>query len=248
MAIDQTIGERITGISSMATRHVLAELADAYQRQSGQRVAIVSVGGVDAVRRVQDGEPFDFVVLAADAIDRLAAAGRIDPGSRIDLARSGVAIAVAAGAPRPDIGNELAIRQAVRAARSIGYSTGPSGAHLARLFERWGIAETIAPRIVQPPPGIPVGTLVARGDVELGFQQLSELMHLPGIDVIGSLPPEIQVVTVFSAAVTTTSTQPEVANALLSFLASAEADAAKRRHGMEPACPQATSGYVATPT
>jgi molybdate transport system substrate-binding protein len=242
MAIDQTIDEPITGISSMATRQVLAELADVYQRQSGQRVAIVSVGGVDAVRRVQDGEPFDFVVLAADALDRLATAGRIDPGSRIDLARSGVAIAVAAGAPRPDIGNELAIRQAVLAARSIGYSTGPSGAHLARLFERWGIAETIAPRIVQPPPGVPVGTLVARGDVELGFQQLSELMHLPGIDVIGPLPPEIQVVTVFSAAVITTSTRPEAAKALLSFLTSGEAEAAKRRHGMEPACTRATSG------
>jgi molybdate transport system substrate-binding protein len=234
MAIDQTVGERITGISSMATRHVLAELAEDYQRQSGQRVDIVSVGGVDAVRRVQDGEPFDFVVLA-DAIDRLAATGRIDPGNRIELARSGVAIAVAAGAPRPDIGNELAIRQAVLAARSIGYSTGPSGAHLARLFGRWGIAETIAPRIVQAPPGIPVGTLVARGDVELGFQQLSELMHLPGIDVIGSLPAEIQVSTVFSAAVCTTSTRPEAAKALFSFLASPKADAAKLHHGMEPA-------------
>jgi molybdate transport system substrate-binding protein len=235
MVTDQVIGERITGISSMATRQVLAELADTYQLQSGQQVAIVSVGGVDAARRVQDGEPFDFVVLAADAIDRLTAAGRIDPRSRIGLARSGVAIAVAAGAPRPDIGNEPAIRQAVLAARSIGYSTGPSGAHLARLFDRWGIAETIASRIVQPPPGVPVGTLVARGDVELGFQQLSELMHLPGIDVIGSLPPEIQVVTVFSAAVCNASNCPAAAEAFLSFLASAEADPTKRRHGMEPA-------------
>ena len=235
MAIEQVVRERLTGISSMATRHVLAELADAYERHWGPRVVIESVGGVDAARRVLDGEPFDFVVLAADAIGRLAAAGKIDLASRIDLARSGVAIAVAAGAPRPDVGDELAIRQAVLAARSIGYSTGPSGAHLARLFERWGIAETIAPRIVQAPPGVPVGTLVARGDVDLGFQQLSELMHLPGIDVIGSLPREIQVVTVFTAAVCTRSTRPEGAHALLSFLASAEADAAKRRHGMEPA-------------
>ena len=235
MDTDQTTGEQITGISSMATRQVLAELADAYQRQSGQRVAIESVGGVDAARRVNEGEPFDFVVLAADAIDRLAAAGRIDSGSRTDLARSGVAIAVKAGAPRPDVGNELAVRQAVLAARSIGYSTGPSGVHLARLFERWGIAETIAPRIVKAPPGVPVGTLVARGEVELGFQQLSELMHLPGIDVIGSLPPEIEVVTVFSAAVCTASTDPAAARAFLSFLASPEADATKRRHGMEPA-------------
>jgi molybdate transport system substrate-binding protein len=103
------------------------------------------------------------------------------------------------------------------------------------LFERWGIADVIAPRVVQASPGVPVGTLVARGDVELGFQQLSELMHLPGIDVIGLLPPEIQVTTVFSAAVCTASSYPAAAEALLSFLASAEADAAKRRHGMEPA-------------
>jgi molybdate transport system substrate-binding protein len=227
--------ERIAGVSSMAMRHVLAELTDAYTQQSGQPVAIESVGGVDALRRVQGGEAFDVVVLAADAIEQLAAVGRVDPTSRIDLARSGVAMAVAAGAPRPDIASEAAIRDAVLRARTIGYSTGPSGAHLVRLFERWGIADAIAPRIVQASPGVPVGTLVARGDVELGFQQLSELMHLPGIDVIGLLPPEIQAATVFSAAVCTASNCPAAAKALLSFLASSEADAAKRRHGMEPA-------------
>jgi molybdate transport system substrate-binding protein len=225
----------ITGISSMAMRHVLAELGDVYARQAQQRVEIVSVGGVEAARRVQDGEAFDFVVLAADAIERLADAGRVDPGSRTDLARSGVAIAVAAGAARPDIGSESAVRDAIMKARSVGYSTGPSGAHLARLFERWGIADAIAARLVQAPPGVPVGALVARGDVELGFQQLSELMHLPGIDVIGALPPQIQVDTVFSAAICVASSCPAAAAALLSFLASAEAAATKRRHGMEPA-------------
>jgi molybdate transport system substrate-binding protein len=225
----------ITGISSMAMRHVLAELGAAYERQSGHPVAIVSVGGVDAARRVGDGEAFDFVVLAADAIEQLAAGGRVDPGSRTDLARSPVAIAVAAGATRPDISNESALREAVLRARSIGYSTGPSGAHLVGLFEHWGIADAIAPRIVRAPPGVPVGTLVARGDVELGFQQLSELMHLPGIEVIGLLPAQIQVATVFSAATCTASNRPAAAKALLLFLASPETDAAKRRHGMEPA-------------
>jgi molybdate transport system substrate-binding protein len=214
---------------------VLAELADAYEQRSRQRVVIVSVGGVEAARRVKDGEPFDFVVLAAEAIDQLASTGWVDPGSRTDLARSGVAIAVASGAQRPDVASEAAIRDAVLRARSIGYSTGPSGAHLVRLFERWGIAGAIAQRAVQAPPGIPVGTLVARGDVELGFQQLSELMHLPGIDVIGLLPPEIQVVTVFSAAVCTASNRGAGVRALFAFLGSPEADAAKRRHGMEPA-------------
>ena len=227
--------ERITGISSMAVRQVLADLSDGYARQSAHPVSIVSVGGVDALRRVKNGEAFDFVVLAADAIEQLAAVGRVDPASRIDLARSRIAIAVAAGARQPDIASESAVRDAVLHARTIGYSTGPSGAHLARLFERWGIADAIAPRIVQAPPGTPVGGLVAGGEVELGFQQLSELMHLPGIDVVGPLPAEIQAITMFSAAVCTASMRAAVARTLLSFLASPQANAAKRRHGMEPA-------------
>jgi molybdate transport system substrate-binding protein len=235
MDMGRTMSRQITGISSMATRQLLAELVEEYERRSGQRVVIESVGGVAAARRVEDGQAFDIVVLAADAIDRLAAAGLVDPGSRVDLARSGVAVAVTAGAPRPETGTEAGIRDAVLAARTIGYSTGPSGLHLTRLFERWGIADAIAPRIVQAPPGVPVGSLVARGDVELGFQQLSELMHLPGIDVVGTLPPEIQVITVFSAAVCPASQQQEAAKALLSFLASPQADAVKHCHGMEPA-------------
>jgi molybdate transport system substrate-binding protein len=228
-------GEPITGISSMAMRPVFSELGDAYRLQSGERVAIESVGGVDALRRVQSDETFDFVVLAADAIDQLAASGRVDPASRAALARSGIAVAVIAGAPRPDITSEAAVRSAVLNARKLGYSTGPSGAYLARLFGRWGIAETIAPRLVQAPPGVPVATLLARGDVELGFQQLSELMNAPGVDVIGALPPEIQAVTTFSGAICRTSKRPEAARAFLSFLASPAAVATKRRHGMEPA-------------
>jgi molybdate transport system substrate-binding protein len=235
MTLESRKVDPITGISSMAMRNVLAELGDAYERQSGQPVSVVSVGGVDAARRVDDGEAFDFVVLAADAIEQLAAGGHVDAGSRTDLARSAVAIAVAAGATRPDVSSESALRDAVLRARSIGYSTGPSGAHLVRLLERWGIADAIAPRIVQATPGLPVGMLVARGEVELGFQQLSELMHLPGIDVIGLLPAEIQAATVFSAAVCTAANCPAAAKALLSFLASPEADTTKRRHGMEPA-------------
>ena len=227
--------ERITGISSMATRQLLVELGDAYERQSGRQVTVESVGGVDALRRVRDGEAFDFIVLAANAIEDLAAAGRVDRATRTDLARSGIAIAIRAGAPRPDVSTESAVRNAVLQARSVGYSTGPSGVHLARLFERWGIAEAVAPRLAQAAPGIPVGTLVARGDVELGFQQLSELLHVPGIEVIGKLPSDIQAVTVFSAAVCTASKRPAEARALLSFLASPESDAAIRGHGMEPA-------------
>ena len=219
----------------MATRALLAALARAYQAHTGRGVALESVGGVDAAMRVQAGEAFDIVALAADAIDRLLAAGHLVPGSRVDLARSGVAIAVRARAPRPEIGSEDAIRRAVLAAGKIGTSTGPSGVELGRLFERWGIAAEIRDRIVTPPPGVPVGALIARGAVELGFQQLSELAHVDGVDVVGPLPAAIQIVTTFAAAVGACSTQPGAARALLDFMVSPVAAEAKRREGMEPA-------------
>jgi molybdate transport system substrate-binding protein len=225
----------ITGISSMATKGLLAELSEAYRRRSGAAVAIEAVGGVDAAKRVQAGEAFDVVVLAADAIDKLLAAGHLRPGSKVDLVRSGVSVAVRAGAPRPDIGSDSSLKQAVLAARTIGYSTGPSGVQLAKLFERWGIAEQLRDRIVTAPPGVPVGALVAKGEVELGFQQLSELMHLPGIDVLGPLPEPVQIVTTFSAGVGAQSAQPDAARALLQFMASPAAADAKQRQGMTPA-------------
>jgi len=226
---------KITGISSMATRQLLAELAGAYRSQGGPEVVFESVGGVDAARRVLAGELFDVVVLAADALAKLVAVGRVVAGSQADLVHSEVAIAVRAGAPRPDIGSESALRRAVLAARTIGYSTGPSGVALTELFERWGIAEAISQRTVQAPPGVPVGALVARGEVALGFQQLSELMHLEGIDVLGPMPPGVEIVTTFSAGLCAGSDRPEAVAALVAYLRSPAAAEAKRRHGMEPA-------------
>lgn len=226
---------KLTGISSMATRALLAELADGYQRHSGSVVWFESVGGVDAAKRVQAGENFDLVVLAADAIAKLADAGFVRPRSATALVHSGVAIAVQAGKPRPDIGSEAALKQAVLSARTVGYSTGPSGVALVKLFERWGIEEALRGRLVQAPPGVPVGSLVARGEVELGFQQLSELMHLPGIDVIGTMPAAVQIVTTFSAALCSTSTQPDAVHALLAFMSSPASADIKRRNGMDPA-------------
>jgi molybdate transport system substrate-binding protein len=225
----------LTLISSMATKQVLADLVDQFQQRSALRVAIESVGGVDAAKRVQAGEAFDIVVLAANAIDQLLQAGKLVEGSKVDLVVSGVAVAVPAGAPLPDISSEEAVKQAVLAAPTLGYSTGPSGVALARLFERWGIAEQIHGRIVQAPPGVPVGSLVAQGKVALGFQQLSELINLQGIHIVGPLPPAIQIDTVFSGAVAATSTDRAGARQVLEFMASHDAADAKRRQGMAPA-------------
>ena len=219
----------------MATRLVLAEVAEAYRALSSNTVAFESVGGVDAARRVQAGEAFDLVVLAADAIDKLIASGHVVAGSRADLVKSAVAVAVKRGAPRPDIATVDALRSAVLASKSIGYSTGPSGTALLQLFERWGIADRVKGRAVQAPAGVPVGALVARGDAELGFQQLSELMHEDGVDVLGPMPPGSEIVTTFSAGVCSVSTQPEAVAALLEFMRSPAAADAKRRQGMEPA-------------
>ena len=229
------MGTPLRLISSMATRALLAELAATWQADHPDMpLAIESVGGVDATRRVTAGEPFDAIVLASDAIDKLIAGGQI-AGPRLDLVHSGVAVAVQAGASAPELGSEDAVQQAVRAARSLGYSTGPSGTQLLKLFEHWGLAEELQPKLVQAPPGVPVGRLVAEGQVELGFQQLSELMNLPGITVVGPLPPAIQITTTFSAGVAATSTQPDAVQALLAWMASPATAGIKQRNGMEAA-------------
>jgi molybdate transport system substrate-binding protein len=222
---------QIRGISSMATRQVLGELAAQFSQRSGVEVVIESVGGVDAARRVAAGECFDVVMLASDAIDRLIAAGHL-AAPRVDLVRSPMAVAVREGAARPDISSGDAVKRAVEAAARLAYSTGPSGAHLQRLFERWGMAEAAQSRLVQAPPGVPVGVLVADGRAEIGFQQWSELMHQPGIVVLGTLPEDIAFITTFSAAL------PAHAGPAtyrwLDFASSPAAAETKRRHGMEP--------------
>ena len=218
----------------MATRAILADLGEAWANAGKGEVAIESIGGVDAAKRVRTGEAFDVVLLAEDALAKLEAEGHLVAGSRVGFTLSALAVAIPAAAARPDFTDEAAVREAVRTAPSIGYSTGPSGTYLLGLLKRWGIDGEVAARLHQAPPGIPVGTMVARGDAALGFQQLSELIGVPGTEIADPLPPSVAYVTRFSGAVATTVADREGAAAFLRFLASPETAAVKRRHGMEP--------------
>ena len=226
---------RVRVISSMATRKLLQDLVAQFESATSTQVALESVGGVDAAKRVKAGEVFDVVVLAKDAIENLSVSGLLLWDDQVDIVQSGVAVAVRSGEPRPDISTADAMRQAVLAAGTIGYSTGPSGVQLARLFEAWGIADTLSGRVTVAPPGVPVASLVARGDVALGFQQLSELLGVDGIDIVGALPPEIAITTTFSGAIARTTTHEQRARELLRFMTLPAAADIKRRHGMEPA-------------
>lgn len=226
----------INGISSMATRQILAELAAAYRAETGATVAIEAVGGVDAAKRVRSGEVFDIVILADDVIEKLVGEGHLVAGSRTAFARSAMALAVPAGAKHPDVGSEAAIRAALTGAPSIGYSTGPSGVHLLGILKSWGLDPAAEPqRFVQAKPGIPVATLLARGDAAIGIQQLSEFIGEPGIDIVGLVPPPVQTVTTFAMGIGARSTQVEGTRALIAFLNAPDAVAVKRRFGMEPA-------------
>ncbi|HTZ66012.1 MAG TPA: substrate-binding domain-containing protein [Roseiarcus sp.] len=226
---------RLAGLSSMATRHILADLAHDYEAREGTRVEIRSIGGVEAAKLARAGEATDVVVLASKVMQSLEAEGHLVKGSVRDFARSEIGVAVRAGSPRPSVENEQAVKQAMLNARRICYSTGPSGDHLKALCEAWGLTDSVLGRALVAPPGTPVADLVGNGDADLGFQQLSELIGQPGVEVAGALPPEIQAVTVFSAGVASKSANPEAAKALVAFLVSAETAETKRRHGMEPA-------------
>jgi len=220
-------------MASLAIKEAYVELVPQFEKQSGHKVVTDWVGMVDIKKRVLAGELVDLVVGSAAAVDELIQARKLAPG-RVDLAKSGVAVAVRAGAARPDIGSGEALKRSLLAAKSIGCSSGPSGVHLAELFKRMGIAEQVKAKISQTPPGTAVGPLIARGEVEIGFQQLSELLPTKGIDILGPLPAEVQLITVFSAGTHAGARQPEAAKAWTRFLTSPAAAPVIRKKGLEP--------------
>ncbi len=195
------------------------------------------IGPESIPSRVRSGERVDVIILSAAAIDELVKDGHVRPGSRVDLARSGIGMAVRAGAPRPDIGTVDGLKRALLQARSVAYSAQISGVYLStELFQRLGIADELLPKGKRIERGM-VGPVVARGEAEIGFQQISELLAVPGIDYVGPLPAEVQRISLFSAGVATNAPSPEAARALITFLASAAAQAVFRAGGLEPVSP-----------
>jgi molybdate transport system substrate-binding protein len=226
--------QEIAVLSTAAYKEVLHELLPQFEQANKHKVVVRFSSSTDILKRTQAGEHVDVVILASDWLEKLIQSGKIVPGSRVDLAKSGIGVAVRAGAPRPDITSTDAVKRAVLAARSVGYSGGASGTYMVGLFQRLGIAEEVKAKGRQTPPGVAVGELIARGEVELGFHQVSELLPVAGIDILGPLPPELQQVTVFSSGIHVAAKDPAAARALVQFLASPRAIPLIRKGGMEP--------------
>jgi molybdate transport system substrate-binding protein len=217
---------------SAAFKEAYLELVPPFEGATGHQVENLWVPSVQMMNRLKGGEAVDLVILSAAALEDLRNAGIVS--ERTDLARSGIGVAVKAGAPKPDISSGAALKRAVLAAKGIAYSTGPSGIYLIKLFDRMGIAEQIRSKVKQV-QGVPAGSVVARGEAELAFQQVSELLPVPGIELVGPLPPDVQEITIFSAGLHAKAPHPDAARALVKHLTAPAAAPVIRNKGMEPA-------------
>jgi molybdate transport system substrate-binding protein len=220
----------ITVMSTVAVKEAYLELVPAFERATENKVVTMWVGNGSIIERLKRGEIVDLAIVTASGIDELNKLGRLAPG--VPMVKSGVGVAVRAGAPRPDISSGEALKRALLASKSIALSPGPSGVYLSSLFAKWGITDELKPKIKQA-TGL-IGDVVARGDAEIGFQQVSELLPIKGITYLGPLSDDIQLITVFSVAVHNQAKNPAGASSLLKFLTSPDAAPAIRKSGMEP--------------
>jgi molybdate transport system substrate-binding protein len=223
----------ITVLATPGVKEAYLELVPQFEKASGNKVATTWAGTADVMKRIKAGEVFDAVIVASNSLEELTDSGKLMAGSRADLARSGVGVAVRAGAPKPDISSTEALKRALTAAKTVGVSTGPSGVYLMGLFEKMGMMAELKPKFRTPPSGAPIGELIAKGEAEIGFQQVSELIHFPGITFLGPLPAEIQRMTVFSGGVHAGAREPDSALELLKFLSGPEHAALLKKHGLE---------------
>ena len=221
-------------LSTQATEEAYRELVPQFEKASGHKVATVFTGTLGAMKRLADGETYDLIIMSGPSIDELMQSGKIVSGSRVDFARSGVGVAVRKGAAKPDISSTEALKKTLLAAKAIGYSTGPSGNYVVSLFQKMGVADQVKPKLKQTPTGVFVGSLIASGEVEIGFQQVSELVHFAGIYYVGPLPADVQFITTFASGIQSGAKQADAAKALVKFITAPSAAEVIRKHGLTP--------------
>jgi len=228
-------GAEVKVLASGAVKEAALELFPQFEKASGNKVAVTWAGTVDIKKKIAAGEVFDLVIVASPELDTFVKEGKIAAGSKVDLVKSSIGVAVKAGAPKPDLSSGDDLKKTLLAAKSVGYSTGPSGVYLVGLFEKMGITDQIKAKAKITTPGVPVASLIRNGEAEIGFQQVSELIHEAGIDFLGPIPADIQNITVFSSGVPAAAKAQTEARALQKFLTAPAAAPAIKKHGLERA-------------
>jgi molybdate transport system substrate-binding protein len=235
LSVCRTDAAQITMLSSNGVREAFSELVPQFEKATGHRVQVVWDGTLNIKKRIGSGEVADLVVVPAEDVDALIASGGLTAGSRVDLATSIIGVAVRAGVAKPDVSSSESLKRALLAATSIVISSGPSGVHLLELLEKQGILGTVRPRLKQLASGQSVGEALARGEGDLGFQQVSELLHVKGITYVGPLPADNQKVTTFAGGIPKTAKDVAVAREFLTFLKSPRNVAVLKKAGLSSA-------------
>ena len=232
-AVSRADAAPISVLSSNGVREAVSELVPQFEKATGHRVQVVWDGTLNIKKRIGSGEVADLVIMPAEDVDGLIASGGLTPGSRVDLAKSIIGVAVRSGVTKPDISTSEKLKAVLLAAKSIVISSGPSGVYLLELLEKQGILGTLRPRIKQLASGQSVGEALARGEGDLGFQQVSELLHVSGMTFVGPLPADIQRVTIFAGGVPKTAKDAAVAREFLTFLRNPRNAAVLKKAGLE---------------
>jgi molybdate transport system substrate-binding protein len=221
-------------LASGAVKDAYLELLPTFEKTSGHKVIAAWSSTTDIQKRVAGGEVADLVILGDSGTEALISAGKLVAGTRASFARSGIYVAVRADAPAPDISTADALKRTVLAAKSVAYSEGASGTYLVGMFQRLGIYDQVKSKASVAKANEPVGEKVTRDEAEIGFHQLSELIPVKGIRIVGPLPAGLQHITVFSGAVHSRATNPDTARALIQFLTTRDLEQSLKKHGLDP--------------
>jgi molybdate transport system substrate-binding protein len=221
-------------IGSPGLRQPYTELLPGFEKSTAHKVTTIWGGVNEVADKVAAGETADIVLLPVKQIDDLIRQGKLDRANTVVVAKSGVGVAVRSGTPKIDIRSSDSIKKALLAGKRIAYSTGPSGVHMAAVIKQWGLSDQLKSKIVVTPPNTQVAEVLAKGGADIGFQQVSELLHAPGIDYLGQLPPDIDEITAFAAALHTRAQNPDAGKALIKYLSAPAAAPIIRKSGMEP--------------